>query len=254
MEEHMETNENKAIDSVTDNEGNVGLDVAGNTGESEGDVGLDVAGNTGNGGNAQPQSESVEAVQDTAGNGEGEPAVDRQVEIVAIPYINDGNESMQMFYGSMFRCGKGNDGEDVINMAQKYFFDCFTNDEQPKWDGVLVCQYDFTNGGVIKDDRNGVIQRRDFKSKWLWNESGSRDSVTFNVKCTMPKVWANHFQSFLREMERYGETGHSGQISFMADGAANFKPHFKFTREYDAVDGIPSSRIGGRAEKMFDAT
>ena len=180
---------------------------------------------------------------------EGEPPQDR-IELVAIPFINDGASNVQIFYNSMFR----KEGDtDAILVAERYFFNCFNNDDVPKWDGVLLCQYNFTKDGIIKDDRNGFVRIRDFKSKWLWNVSGAREDVTFNVKCTMPKVWASHFQSFLKEMERYGQLGHSGQISFMADGDGNFRPKFKFTKEYEPVQGIQSQQIAKKAEQLFDA-
>lgn len=182
-------------------------------------------------------------------NDKGEPPQDR-IELVAIPFINDGVNNVQLFCNSMFR--KEGDIEAVL-VAEGYFFNCFGNDDKPKWDGVLVCQYNFTKDGIIKDDRNGFVHLRDFKSKWLWNESGAREDVTFNVKCTMPKVWASHFQSFLKEMENYGRRGHSGQISFMADGDGNFRPKFKFTKEYETVQGIRSQQIARKAEQMFDA-
>lgn len=172
------------------------------------------------------------------------------IRLVAIPFINDGVNNVQLFYNSMFE-SDGSVG--AVLVAERYFFNCFNNDDVPKWDGVLLCQYNFTKDGIIKDDRNGFVRLRDFKSKWLWNVSGAREDVTFNVKCTMPKVWASHFQSFLKEMERYGQLGHSGQISFMADGDGNFKPKFKFTKEYESVQGIQSQQIVKKAEQLFDA-
>lgn len=172
------------------------------------------------------------------------------ISLVAIPFINDGVNNVQLFYNSMFR----SDGSvDAVYVAERYFFNCFNDDDVPKWDGVFVCQFNFTKGEIIKDDRNGFVRIRDFKSKWLWSVTGAREDVTFTVKCTMPKVWASHFQSFLKEMERYGKIGHSGQISFMADGDGNFRPKFKFTKEYDAVEGIRSQYITKTAEQLFDA-
>lgn len=175
---------------------------------------------------------------------------DDKIEIVAIPFINDGENNVQLFYNSMF-CK--DEDSDAIIVAERYFFECFRNDDLPKWDGVYVCQYNFSKNGIIKDDRNGFVRVRDFKSKWLWNSSGAMEDVTFNVKCTMPKVWASHFQSFLKEMERYGQIGHSGQISFMSNGGGNFKPRFKFTKEYDSVQGIQSVHILKKAEQLFSA-
>ena len=172
------------------------------------------------------------------------------VEIVAIPYINDGPNNVQLFYSSIFR---DEDGVKAMYVAERYFFECFTADNEPKWDGVLVCPFNFTKNEAIGDERNGVIRLRDFKVKWLRQSSGANDVVTFNVKCTMKKVWATHFQSFLKEMENYGNRGHSGQLSFMADGNGDFHPKFTFTREYDVVAGIPSSQIAKKAEQMFDA-
>lgn len=183
------------------------------------------------------------------GENESEPPQDR-IELVAIPFIGDGARNVRLFYNSVFR----KDGDtDAILVAERYFFNCFDDDDAPKWDGVFLCQYNFTKGGIIENDRNGFVRLRDFKSKWLWNESGAREDVTFNVKCTMPKVWASHFQSFLREMESYGQRGHSGQISFMADGDGNFRPRFRFTKEYETVQGIQSQNISRKAEQLFDA-
>ena len=102
---------------------------------------------------------------------ESEPPQDR-IELVAIPFINDGASNIQIFYNSMFH----KEGDtDAIFVAERYFFNCFNNDDVPKWDGVLLCQYNFTKDGIIKDDRNGFVRLRDFKSKWLWNvQHGTR--------------------------------------------------------------------------------
>lgn len=172
------------------------------------------------------------------------------LDVVAIPFIMDGDESIQIFSNSMF---VKNEDCDAIGNAEKYFFGKFNDDDEPKWDGVLACMYNFTKHEIVKDDRNGFINKRDFKSRWLWNVPGSNENVTFNVKCTMPKAWASHFQSFLKEMEKFGNKGHSGQLSFMADGGKNFKPTFKFSSEYDSVEGIKPNRFKPNSELLFDA-
>lgn len=174
-------------------------------------------------------------------------------DIVAIPYINDGANNVQLFFNSMFRKTDNTPEGGAVYSAERYFFDKFANDDEPKWDGVFVCLYNFTKSGVVKDDRNVFLTKREFVSKWLWKKTGAREDVTFNVKCTMPKVWASHFQSFLKRMEEYGNIGHSGQLAFYSDGGGNYRPKFKFSTEFERVDGHPSSRINSKAEELFDA-
>ena len=175
------------------------------------------------------------------------------VDVVAIPYINDGNSNAQLFFKSMFLKTDDTPGGAALYSAERYFFEKFEDDDEPKWDGVLVCLYNFTRSVIVKNDSNAFITKRDFVSKWLWRNTGSREDVTFNVKCTMPKVWASHFQSFLKRMEWYGKLGHSGQIAFYSDGDGNYRPKFKFSKEFEEVDGIPSYRIESKAEELFDA-
>jgi hypothetical protein len=181
---------------------------------------------------------------------DSKPKEEDRIELVAIPFIMDGSSTVQLFYKSIFR---KDDSSDAIFVAEKYFFECFDNDEKPKWDGVYLSQYNFTKNEVVNDERNGIVSLRDFKAKWLWRSPSAAEKVTFNVKCTMPKVWAIHFQSFLKEMENYGKLGHSGQISFFSDGDGNFRPNFKFSTEYGHIDGLPPRRINSKAETMFDA-
>lgn len=171
-----------------------------------------------------------------------------EIDVVALPFIMDGETGIQVFQNSMFR---KTETEDAIKVAERYFFEKFDCDDEPKWDGVMACLYNLTKREIIKDDRNGFINLRDFKSRWLSGLPGSMDNVTFNIKCTMPKVLASHFQSFLIEMEKFGKNGHSGKLSFMTNGLESFKPVFKFSREYDRVPGLKQNTTDSNSELLF---
>lgn len=175
------------------------------------------------------------------------------VETVAIPYIQDGDNNVHLFHGSIFRKSGEGENEKAIYSAEKYFFTKFAEDDEPKWDGVFVCLYNLTRNEVLKNDGNMFVEKREFMNKWLWNDRGSMENVTFNVKCTMPRVWASQFQSLLRRMEEYGNAGRSGQLGFYADGNGIFHPRFSFSSEFEKVDGRSSRYLTTKVDELFDA-
>lgn len=56
--------------------------------------------------------------------------------------------------------------------------------------------------------------------------------VKFTVECEMEERWADHFCSFLTHMASNGAYGRSGIVGFYSDGGGDFKPKFKFDRDF----------------------
>lgn len=72
----------------------------------------------------------------------------------------------------------------------------------------------------------------------------------FTVDCEMPERWVNDFCSFLRQLERNGNIGHSSLIGFYADGDGDFRPKFSINVDYTKTEGRGTSLS---PEVMFDA-
>lgn len=62
------------------------------------------------------------------------------------------------------------------------------------------------------------------------NEDGI---IEFNIKCYMKARWVNQFCSFLKQMEKNGNTGNSEIISFMSDGDGDFRPKFEISCDFE---------------------
>lgn len=60
--------------------------------------------------------------------------------------------------------------------------------------------------------------------------------ITFTITATMPEDWADYFCSFLKKMQVYGAIGHSGVLSFYADGDGDFRPKFEIEHEWNHVE------------------
>ena len=76
-------------------------------------------------------------------------------------------------------------------------------------------------------------------------------TVTFNITCTMKKRWVNQFCSFLKELEKNGQIGHTEVISFMSDGDGDFRPKFDIQCEYEKEE--PRCKITDRITSLYDA-
>lgn len=63
------------------------------------------------------------------------------------------------------------------------------------------------------------------------------NTVTFNIEVTMRERWVNDFCSMLKWMESCGNMGHSSIVGFYSDGDGDFRPKFKFDREYEQTNG-----------------
>lgn len=72
----------------------------------------------------------------------------------------------------------------------------------------------------------------------------------FTIDCEMPERWVNDFCSFLRQLERNGNIGHSSLIGFYADGDGDFRPKFGINIDYAETTGRGTS---WSPEVMFDA-
>ena len=99
---------------------------------------------------------------------------------------------------------------------------------------------------IVKD---GII------SKFIIiDKHDSYEEVSFNVKITMNKRWANEFQSMLQLMEKFGSSGHSGIIGIYADGDGDFRPKFDFDTEFEKSERIiKNGEELSSSEIIFDA-
>lgn len=77
------------------------------------------------------------------------------------------------------------------------------------------------------------------------------NTVKFNITCTMKKRWVNQFCSFLKQMERNGNIGHSEILSFMSDGDGDFRPTFDIRCEFEKEE---NTRVTDKSERrLYDA-
>lgn len=54
-----------------------------------------------------------------------------------------------------------------------------------------------------------------------------KNEESFYIRVKMRKEWTPVFLAFLKQMERYGNLGHSEIIGFMSDGDGAFRPKFE---------------------------
>ncbi|MGF7002427.1 hypothetical protein M2149_000803 [Lachnospiraceae bacterium PFB1-21] len=74
---------------------------------------------------------------------------------------------------------------------------------------------------------------------------------TITIKATMNERWIDDFCSFLNYMEKCGNVGHTGIVSFLADGDGDFRPKFEIDTKYNKTDGRTEGLL--KPEVMFDA-
>lgn len=177
-----------------------------------------------------------------------EPKSEKQ-EIIAIPFMLDLDNRVELFYASRFT---SDEKMNSIDKAYHYFENCFANADKPRWDGVLICVFDVEQNKILENEERRLIYSEDFKRMWLMRMPNATENVTFNVKCTMLRAWANQFQSFLKSLEKCGNASQMSQIAFMADGKGSFHPKFEFSRDFEKVDGIDKNRIADKADLLFD--
>lgn len=80
------------------------------------------------------------------------------------------------------------------------------------------------------------------------------NKVTFNIEVTMSERWVNDFCSMLKWMESCGNMGHSSIVGFYSDGDGDFRPKFKFDREYEQTNGYWSKdKKLPQLEVIYDA-
>ena len=147
---------------------------------------------------------------------------------------------------------------------QEYFFNFFRNGEKPDYDGVyfVSCMHeDWTYHKNDLENRHVSVDRirRNYLSKKYYEEFkddiGFEQPITFNVKCTMKRRWADEFASFLKCLEDNGNVGHSSEISFFADGDGDFRPKFEIDNKdiVNDLQPIVLDKNDGPAECLFDA-
>lgn len=84
----------------------------------------------------------------------------------------------------------------------------------------------------------------------------SNDEVTFNIQVTMKERWVDDFCTMLKWIETCGNIGHSSVVGFYADGDGDFRPKFKFDREFETAGAYWRKDHGDKMPKLeviFDA-
>lgn len=59
--------------------------------------------------------------------------------------------------------------------------------------------------------------------------------VKFTVECEMEERWADRFCSFLTHLATNGAYRRSEIVGFYSDGDGDFRPKFKFDRDFNFV-------------------
>lgn len=54
--------------------------------------------------------------------------------------------------------------------------------------------------------------------------------MKFTITCEMKDRWVPSFLGLLKEMQYNGSIGHSGTVSFYADGDGDFRPKFEWDK------------------------
>ena len=62
-------------------------------------------------------------------------------------------------------------------------------------------------------------------------------NIELNIKAIFEERWLNDFCSMLKQMESCGSLGHSSIVAFYADGDGDFRPKFKFDKDFIKTNG-----------------
>jgi hypothetical protein len=73
----------------------------------------------------------------------------------------------------------------------------------------------------------------------------------FVIECEISERWVNDFCAMLKQMQYFGEQGHSGVVGIYSDGDGDFRPSFNIHTEYDKTKA--SLREVLRQVSIFDA-
>lgn len=78
------------------------------------------------------------------------------------------------------------------------------------------------------------------------------EEVTFTIKATMRRRWAEQLLGMLDHMERNGAIGSSESLEFYSDGDGDYQPKFEVTGADDIVRAPYNGKRGGR-NPVWDA-
>ena len=99
----------------------------------------------------------------------------------------------------------------------------------------LILKYDkvFSDEELEELNNNGLFDecRVDYDNLMGRCKKESEDSINvtdFTIKCSMKDRWVPYFISFLKRIEKDGETGESDLVGFYVDGDSDFRAKFKF--------------------------
>lgn len=78
-----------------------------------------------------------------------------------------------------------------------------------------------------------------------------REEVTFTIKCTMRRRWAEQFLSMLKYMQKLGSWGSSREVAIYSDGDGDFRPKFEFDPMLLPKEKEP--RKDEHGDRLYDA-
>lgn len=73
----------------------------------------------------------------------------------------------------------------------------------------------------------------------------------FTIECEIPERWVNDFCAMLKDMQYFGEQGHSGVVGIYADGDGDFRPKFNIKTDYDSAWATKSEKFSPMS--IYDA-
>lgn len=76
--------------------------------------------------------------------------------------------------------------------------------------------------------------------------------IKLNIKAEFEERWLDDFCSMLKWMESCGNIGHSSLVAFYSDGDGDFRPKFKFNKEFKIKEPCQKNCLI-KIEHIYDA-
>ena len=62
--------------------------------------------------------------------------------------------------------------------------------------------------------------------------------MKIKIEADIPDRWVNTFCSFLKDMQMFGQIGHTDRMLFVSDGDGDFKPKFDIYADYEHITPV----------------
>lgn len=76
--------------------------------------------------------------------------------------------------------------------------------------------------------------------------------IKLNIEAEFEERWLDDFCSILKWMETCGNIGHSSLVAFYSDGDGDFRPKFKFDKEFKRKKPCQENYLV-EVERFYDA-